>query len=156
MRYKYVYLFLVGAFLVTHCTTKNLEADKNNVQPTNIVNVVQPTLVPTGIVQPTSVATVYVDPSADMEYNERQGDKIIVAIETYYKVNGVFPEKLELLIPAYIDELPITKDGREFKYSLNDYSGYSLLFYIPGTEDHGNCAYSHDASEWDCSFYIPH
>jgi ABC-type transport system substrate-binding protein len=103
----------------------------------------------------TSTLTPTLNPANEIEYNMIQGNKIIDAIERYYEANGYYPENLDCLVPVYLAEIPLTKDGQTFKYRLNDYFIYGLSFNIPGTENvHGGCGYNKRSPFWECGVSV--
>ena len=69
----------------------------------------------------------------------KRGDKIISALESFYKEDGTYPKSLQDLVPNYISLLPnpgLTKDDKflyilipKSKNSLHFY-GYRLSFYV--------------------------
>ena len=39
-----------------------------------------------------------------------------IAVKRYYLAKGTLPDNIEDLIPAYLDKIPVTPDGKELKY----------------------------------------
>ncbi len=60
------------------------------------------------------------------------GNKIVSAVEKYFRENGDYPSSLEILVPDYIDEIPKTGYKRTYLFSLKieeavyDYSVISV------------------------------
>ena len=86
-----------------------------------------------------------------MKANQKQASGIIEAIAIYEQDYGQLPERLDVLVPKYLSEIPKTTMGQDFDYSLNDLDGYYLCFYSARTENWG-CCYYHRLERWDCSY----
>jgi hypothetical protein len=84
-----------------------------------------------------------------MKKNQVQAQDLIKAINTYHQQRGQLPEQLDVLVPDYLNELPVTIENQEFAYNTVDVADYHLCFYIPRTKNWG-CCYIHRLERWDC------
>jgi hypothetical protein len=75
-------------------------------------------------------------------------DRLIVAIESYRATTGVYPNKLDDLVPKFIDHVPraqYTLDGR-FWYSGGGTAQPPRLWYNPHQMDHR--IYRFETKDW--------
>lgn len=58
------------------------------------------------------------------------GNTVVSAINSYYDANGTYPQKLELLLPQYLQAIPLPTAGtRMWKYTIApDQQSYTLQF----------------------------
>jgi len=64
-----------------------------------------------------------------------KGDRIVDAIETYKKLNGTYPDRLDQLVPDFLPEKPVTEfpfATTRFVYHLQE-EGFSLEFFAGET-----------------------
>ncbi|HEX4139375.1 MAG TPA: hypothetical protein VHY09_03450 [Candidatus Methylacidiphilales bacterium] len=76
-------------------------------------------------------------------------DRIVCALERYRLARGAYPDKLEALAPAYIDELPHdVMNGEPYRYRLNP-DGTFLLYSVGWNQvdDGGKFAFRADSSK---------
>ncbi len=60
-----------------------------------------------------------------------KGNQIIAALDKYYKKNGFYPEKLNLLIPEYMESIPLPGVGKQkFFYLKDDREGENSIGYL--------------------------
>jgi hypothetical protein len=83
--------------------------------------------------------------------NQEKAVDIIEAIENYERDHGQLPEKLDVLVPAYLPEIPETMRGQSFDYVLHNIDGYYLCFDVTRRENLG-CCYYYRIERWDCSY----
>ena len=146
---KLLILFVLWSVWVTACANPTVES------PTQIPTFVAPTMAQQ-IILPTETQESALRRQADeINFNQLVGDKIVVAIEAYYQVEGILPESLDVLAPKYLDNIPVTQSGKPFEYRLNDFHGYLLSFAITGLEKvNGSCGYSQRDPFWDCGVSV--
>jgi hypothetical protein len=75
---------------------------------------------------------------------ETAGDEIVNALERYHTDHGVFPGRLNLLMPDYIRALPHTNRVRQWLYT-SDAGNFDLGFDIGATESY---SYDRRAHNW--------
>lgn len=65
-------------------------------------------------------------------------DRLIVAIESYRAATGLYPKKLDDLVPRFIDHVPWAqyKFGGRFWYALGGSAEPPMLWYNPHGMDH--------------------
>jgi hypothetical protein len=91
------------------------------------------------------------DPSGSFgETNKTIAQKIILAIEKYKVDHNQYPDKLDMLIPDYLSEIPQTSDAYNFFYH-KDALGAIILFSTPGTPM-GGYRYNLDKKSWACVY----
>ena len=85
------------------------------------------------------------------------GNEIVRAIDGYYEENGVYPEKLEDLVPEYLTEIPKTITDLDYRYfriepSENTKDDPYRLSFIVKTALNMGCAYFLGSTEgiWEC------
>lgn len=83
--------------------------------------------------------------------NQGRGDVIIQAIAKYVHDHGRLPERLAVLAPVYLQEIPQTTRGDNFAYRQDDLQGYYLCFDVSTTRNLG-CCYNQRLDFWDCGF----
>jgi hypothetical protein len=89
-----------------------------------------------------------------------RGNRIIMAIESYHKANGVYPPTLNELSPAFLSNLPITSTGQAYFYRLFDGSSplASDVYWVSFraiNQDHVACTYFRMLDYWDCDYTSP-
>jgi hypothetical protein len=73
--------------------------------------------------------------------NIRRGNRIVAAVRAYEKDHGNFPDKLEQLVPTYLDEIPKTVQGDFISYGRNkSYPGCTLITAPDGTVKKNECS----------------
>jgi hypothetical protein len=79
------------------------------------------------VISPTPDKTVVLEISGSMEIDAGKeiGDLIVKALEAYYNENGKYPDTLQELVPKYLDEVPTTSTGQEYKYYLKEPTAYN-------------------------------
>ena len=55
-----------------------------------------------------------------MKMNQVQAQDLIKAINTYHQQRGQLPEQLDVLVPDYLNKLPVTIENQEFAYNTMD------------------------------------
>lgn len=75
---------------------------------------------------------------------------VIDAVENYYGDNGRYPEKIEELIPKYLDEKPVTLTGEEIWYEKEEKDQY-LVGYNPTETRY--CIYKKEIGDIECGRY---
>lgn len=67
---------------------------------------------------------------SEIDASMKIGETIVSAIESYKKAEGRYPEALQDLVPAYLNEIPPARTGsKEFGYFLHpEADRYSLEF----------------------------
>ena len=75
-------------------------------------------------------------------------DRLIEAIESYRAANGVYPQKLDDLVPKFIDHVPYAQYtiGGIFWYTGGGTAEPPMLWYNPHQMDHRN--YSFETKDW--------
>ncbi len=98
-------------------------------------NTIIPTVEPPGVGQ-----------KAEKGY--KLSEPIIAALERYKADHGIYPEKIDELVPDYLSTLPVSTDEVDFFYSKTGES-YSFSFHYigPGTN---SCTYTPEAKDWRC------
>jgi hypothetical protein len=74
---------------------------------------------------------------------------ILESIYKYERVNHKFPERLQDLIPTYVQSIPKDWLGKELLYSTNDQDGFILSYYL---RPNYGCAYNDKSRNWNCGF----
>ncbi|MFN3195979.1 MAG: hypothetical protein ACE364_08530 [Chlorobiota bacterium] len=79
------------------------------------------------------------DIAVDVEETKKRGDRIVKALDSYYEDFKEYPQRLELLVPYYLDEIPNVANhilfpfvSREFQYGIHGYIpkyGYYSITY---------------------------
>jgi hypothetical protein len=82
--------------------------------------------------------------------NQERASEIISALARYQQAHGQFPDQLDLLVPTYLAQIPITISGQNFEYQPNALEGYYLLFLVDSDESLA-CGYNKRLEGWDCS-----
>ncbi len=82
--------------------------------------------------------------------NMERARPIIQALERYEQDHGGFPQRLDLLVPAYLSDIPHTITHQNFTYRPSQYEGYYLVFDVVSTQ-HLGCRYIQRLKDWDCS-----
>ncbi len=90
-------------------------------------------------------------PDEEIRINQERGNKIVKVLEDYNRDYGQFPENLELLVPAYLSEIPRTVTNNEFIYGVGGLDGYYFGFDVTTRPTLG-CGYSYRREKWECSF----
>jgi hypothetical protein len=83
--------------------------------------------------------------------NSRRSQLIINALDRYKQDKGQWPNSLDILVPSYLEKVPITTWGRMFVYqypirNVEDLSDYSLEY--PLGSGWWGMAYNKDTNEW--------
>lgn len=76
---------------------------------------------------------------------------IIRALAWYHADHGEYPEQLEMLVPAYLDEIPDTERLGGWNYWPSDQSyrlGFSYTSFRPTMICGDSWTYSSDTKEW--------
>jgi hypothetical protein len=79
-----------------------------------------------------------------------RSEKIIDALDDYYHTEGHYPERLNELIPLYLEEIPETITGQEYEYILTEEFDYILMFNVSRRGEVWFCGYLRDMELWDC------
>jgi len=93
-----------------------------------------------------------VSPRDERAENMKRGELLVAAIQQYVDHFGSPPTSLEILVPDYLDEIPQTYGGSEFKYILtaDDPKDPWWLFFELASDGSG-CGYHPRLERWDCS-----
>ncbi len=85
-----------------------------------------------------------------IKINEGRASELISALARYHQVHSQFPGQLDLLVPSYLKQIPVTLSGQKFEYTLDTLEGYYLTFHA---DDNGGvgCGYNQRLKGWDCS-----
>lgn len=149
-------LFLVIViFLLSACSENNREINNSPTSSRPIITQEARTPIPD--------QTNPIDPTLDwmsqeIEYGEHQVQIIVEAIEEYYQDHSEYPESLEVLIPAYLQELPLTISGDLFDYYQNRTDIYLIGFKLKrqgGENIVFSCGYSRGNDLWECGVSGP-
>ncbi len=139
--------------------------------------VIVPTGTATFITQPTKTATATVTPTAadtvtasvvtplspleqEIKTGMERGNRIIQAIEAYHSAKGEYPPTLDVLLPTYLSDIPMTSTGQAYFYRLFDGSSplvdevYWVSFRAIN-QDHVACTYFRRLDTWDCDYASP-
>lgn len=150
--------------------------------PTSVLSATPvPTLVivPTGtatfIPQPTNTTTttptasdtvtvVVVTPLSlidqEIKTGMERGNRIIHAIEAYHSAKGEYPPTLDVLLPIYLSDIPMTSTGQAYFYRFFEDSSpladevYWVSFRAIN-QDHVACTYFRRLDTWDCDYASP-
>ena len=147
--HKLFIVFVLWAVLLAACANPTVET------PSQTPTFVAPAVTQQDILPTETQGSALRSEADDINFNKLVGDKIVVAIEAYYQVEGILPESLDVLAPKYLDNIPVTQSGKPFEYRLNDFHGYLLSFAITGSEKvNGSCGYSQREPFWDCGVSV--
>lgn len=92
------------------------------------------------------------DTTGDIPANQERANELVQAISNYAQEYGRFPDRLDVLVPEFIAEIPYTVGGREFHYyRLYEPDEYLLYFEVTDKSSYG-CGYSSRLEDWECSF----
>lgn len=94
------------------------------------------------------IVAVMIANAANNMLAKSRAENLVVVIEKYHQSTGLYPEKLEDLVPAYIPEVPTAKFAvfpTEFRYS--NYKDTTLLFYV-ATPPFGRVTYNFNRQSW--------
>jgi len=98
-----------------------------------------------------SLACFRLEETDEISINEGRAEPILKAIARYQQDhNGQFPGQLQVLVPGYIDEVPVSFGGSHFEYWPSDIDGYLLCFDLITRRNH-SCCYLQGHNTWDCS-----
>jgi len=76
-----------------------------------------------------------------IEESKRRAEPIVTALEAYLANHGAFPERLDALVPRYMQSIPDpTAGSRKWHYSVRD-NCFSLSFGC-GADQYPNCTLS--------------
>lgn len=134
----------------------------NRVPPSPTVSVeITPTPAGTPLVIPTIPHyTGTLDPTMiEIEQERSSGMEqikgIIEALELYYQYNGNYPEKLDMLTPKYLTEIPVTITGQKFEYYLDGSDEYVIFFNVTRSsspEKTAYCSFLRYMAVWECGW----
>jgi len=120
---------------------------------TSLTNI-QPNALPSSTLDLSAQATanfIQASISEEIETGEIQGNKIVIAIEKYYQETGHYPNDLKELIPIYLNQIPLTITGEQFRYKLINSKLYYLWFLLSRAGRKFSCSYAPDLKTWECS-----
>jgi hypothetical protein len=66
-----------------------------------------------------------------------------------WKTNIRYPERLDELIPLYLEEIPITITGQEYEDIVTEEFDYMLVFNVSRNGNVWFCGYLRDMELWD-------
>ena len=107
-----------------------------------------------------SVVTPLSPLEEEIKTGMERGDRIIQAIEAYHSAKGEYPPTLDLLLPTYLSNIPMTSTGQAYFYRLFDGSSpladeaYWVSFRAIN-QDHVACTYFRRLDTWDCDYARP-
>ncbi len=81
----------------------------------------------------------------------KQMQMISVAIDQYFSDKGIYPEKLENLIPEYMDKIPDTITGQEIHFEISTEYGYVLFFDLLYWDKTVGCGFLRGPEAYECS-----
>ncbi|MBK8783114.1 MAG: hypothetical protein IPO22_15195 [Anaerolineales bacterium] len=89
----------------------------------------------------------------------RQGQEravgLITELEQYKTDTGHYPINLELLVPAYLPNIPRPAPGWRYQYETqSDGETFTLFFMIGKSMDGDYCEYTSVTKQWQCSDLI--
>ena len=94
----------------------------------------------------------------EMQDGIEQGNRIIEALDLYYRANAASPLGLNELVPTYLDEIPQTITGQAYRYELLEPDSVRgqpfLLIFYPILEKNVSCSYMQRFDDWDCSMSV--
>ncbi len=96
---------------------------------------------------------VNADASEENRINQLRAAVVIAAIEKYSQDHLQLPDRLDVLTPMYISDLPKTTRGAEFIYRLDSLEGYYLCFgegSKSSAKDFG-CCFNRRFNSWECT-----
>jgi hypothetical protein len=77
------------------------------------------------------------------------GNSIVSALETYHADKGEYPEKLEMLVPDYFEEVPALPVGnKKWQYKRDGKDNFYLLFSNNPKHNYPNCTYVSSLDGW--------
>ena len=82
------------------------------------------------------------------ESNKARAETIISALYGYKSEHDSFPNQLSALVPDYLEEIPTTTGGKDYRYLTNSTDGFFLFFEL---NSHYGCGYTDKFREWECS-----
>jgi hypothetical protein len=125
-------------------------------QPTNTA-----TTTPTVTDTVTAVVFTPLSPlDQEIKTGMERGNRIIQAIEAYHSAKGEYPPTLDVLLPTYLSDIPMTSTGQAYFYRLFDGSSpladevYWVSFRAIN-QDHVACTYFGRLDAWNCDYASP-
>ena len=94
------------------------------------------------------------DPVEEIRDGEQKGDRIVEALDTFYKEFGKYPDRLDILVPIYIPEIPHTLAGEDFTFKEIEGDVYYLSFPVTRKKLVTTCSYIKRLENWDCSVFF--
>ncbi len=109
-----------------------------------------------GVVLPvTFLASISIGETRSPEtVTEKNGDRIVQALEQYHLETGTYPTELTGLAPVYLAALPeaLTTQGTGWLYTSND-KQYTLGYWHDPDRDGATlCLHSSESKNWECEF----
>lgn len=86
------------------------------------------------------------------QITQERAEQIILAVDKYAQDHDQPPHQLDVLVPAYLKEIPKTAKGQSFDYRLCVVDGYDLCYHY---RNRAICCYIPRLESWDCTPYIP-
>lgn len=119
-----------------------------------------PTQTPVVLPTPDAINLDSIDASVEVDLGKEWGQLIIQAIDEFVEINGFYPDKLDELIPKFINNYPKTITDQKYKYfklvsaKENEVEPYILSFELRNAIN-VTCAYFPGANEisemnWEC------
>lgn len=83
-----------------------------------------------------------------MHTSHHCADRLIKAIERYHAANGIYPKKLDDLVPKFMDQVPYAQYtlGGIFWYTGGGTAESPMLWYNPHGMDHR--IYRFETKDW--------
>lgn len=104
----------------------------------------KPTLTETlSTFSPTPIATLH-----PRQQSIQEMVAVVDVIKAYYEDYGVYPGSIDDLIPIYLTESPITNEGFEIMYAIED--SIFLVWFEPNPRKY--CSYLSSEDSWECGF----
>ena len=83
--------------------------------------------------------------------SNQQMKMIAMAIDEYFSDKGIYPEKLENLIPEYLDKIPDTITGQEIHFEISTEYRYVLFFDLLYWDKTVGCGFLRGPEAYECS-----
>jgi len=119
------------------------------------------TITPTATDTATAVVVTPLSPlNQEIKTGMERGNRIIQAIEAYHFAKGEYPPALDVLLPTYLLDIPMTSTGQAYFYRLFDGSSpladevYWISFKAIN-QDHVACTYFRRLDTWNCDYASP-
>jgi hypothetical protein len=121
-----VYAFLIGAFLLLVYLPLSLKAKKYAAcRRERLIRLA---------IYLAAVAVVLILIPVNGEISQERAERIIAAVESYHTANGEYPERLDQLVPQFIDAVPakarISFADTGFRYFAGSPGSHTLTYVV--------------------------